>query len=132
LRYPATRIAARSSSARRTTSARRTCALRLAEPIRTRSLDLLVGYTRSAICRSNEVPGSARAGDGRAREERIERRLWSLAREALDMAPTASAPRLYAETLNEMIDGENARVAAFSKGQLQARSPSRPSGTQGM
>ena len=86
----------------------------LAEPVRSRSLDLLVGYTRSAIRVSDEVPGSAEARDARAQEERIERRLWSLAGEALDRAPTASAPRLYVETLNEMFDGENARVAALS------------------
>ena len=85
----------------------------LAEPVRSRSLDLLVGYTRSAIRVSDEVPGSDEARDARAQEERIERRLWSLAGEALDTAPTASAPRLYVETLNEMIDGENARVAAL-------------------
>ena len=85
----------------------------LAEPIRGRSLDLLVSYTQSAIRLSSQVPDSAEARDVRAREERIERRLWSLAGEALDMAPTASAPRLYVETLNEMIDGENARVAAL-------------------
>ncbi len=86
----------------------------LAEPVRSRSLDLLVGYTRSAIRVSDEVPGSAEARDARAQEERIERRLWSLAGEALDTAPTASAPRLYVETLNEMIDGENARIAGLS------------------
>jgi hypothetical protein len=85
----------------------------LAEPVRSRSLDLLVGYTRSAIRLSDEVPGDAEARDARAQEERIERRLWSLAGEALDTAPTASAPRLYVETLNEMIDGENARVAGL-------------------
>jgi hypothetical protein len=86
----------------------------LAEPVRSRSLDLLVGYTRLAVRVSDEVPGSAEARDARAQEERIERRLWSLAGEALAMAPTASAPRLYVETLNEMIDGENARVAGLS------------------
>ncbi len=86
----------------------------LAEPIRGRSLDLLVSYTRSAIRLSSQVPGSDEARDTRAQEERIERRLWSLAGEALDMSPVASAPRLYVETLNEMIDGENARVAALS------------------
>ena len=85
----------------------------LAEPVRSRSLDLLVSYTRSAIRISDDVPGSADASDARAQEERIERRLWSLAGEALDTAPTASAPRLYVETLNEMIDGEDARVAAL-------------------
>jgi hypothetical protein len=86
----------------------------LAEPIRSRSLDLLVRYTRSAIRLSNEVPGSAGARDARIDEERLERRLWSLAGEALKAAPTASAPRLYVETLNEMIDGETVRVAALS------------------
>jgi hypothetical protein len=86
----------------------------LSEPIRSRSLDLLVRYTRSAIRLSNQVPGSADARDARTHEERIERRLWSLAGEALKTAPTASAPRLYVETLNEMIDGETVRVAALS------------------
>jgi hypothetical protein len=86
----------------------------LAEPIRSRSLDLLVRYTRSAIHISDQVPGSDEADDARADEERIERELWKLAGEALEKAPTASAPRLYVETLNEMIDGETVRVAALS------------------
>ena len=86
----------------------------LAEPIRRRSLDLLVRYTRTAVRLSDETPGSAGAEDARALEERIQRRLWGLAGEALDMAPTASAPRLYVETLNEMIDAETVRVAALS------------------
>ena len=85
----------------------------LPEPMRSRSLDLLTGYTRVAIRLSDEVPGSDEARDARAQEERIERRLWSLAGQALDTAPTASAPRLYVETLNEMIDGENTRIAAL-------------------
>jgi hypothetical protein len=85
----------------------------LAEPIRTSSLELLIRYTRSAIRLSDQVPGSEGAGDARAHEERIERRLWAFAGEALERAPTASAPRLYVETLNEMIDGETVRVAAL-------------------
>ncbi len=85
----------------------------LPEPIRTRSLDLLVRYTRSAIRLSTNVPGGAAARDARAQEVRIERRLWSLAGEALETAPRDSAPRLYVETLNEMIDSETARVAAL-------------------
>jgi hypothetical protein len=86
----------------------------LAEPIRSRSLDLLVGYTRSAIRLSDLVPGSVAADDARAHEAQTERRLWALAGEALDRAPTASAPRLYVEALNEMIDGETVRVVALS------------------
>jgi hypothetical protein len=86
----------------------------LAEPARSRSLDLLVRYTQSAVRLSNQVPGSAGQRDAAAEEERIQRRLWQLAGEALDGAPTASAPRLYVETLNEMIDAESVRVAALS------------------
>ena len=85
----------------------------LPEPIRSRSLDLLVRYTRSAIHLSEQVPGSGEAAAARAREGQIERRLWRLAGEAIDVEPTASAPRLYVETLNEMIDGETVRVAAL-------------------
>jgi hypothetical protein len=85
----------------------------LAEPVRSRSLDLLVSYTRSALRLSDVIPGSAEARAAAADEERIQRQLWALAGEALDGAPTASAPRLYVETLNEMIDAENVRVAAL-------------------
>lgn len=86
----------------------------LAEPIRSRSLRLLVDYTRSAVRLSDVVPGSDEADAARANEEQIERRLWSLAGTALDRAPVASAPRLYVESLNEMIDGETTRVASLS------------------
>lgn len=86
----------------------------LAEPIRSRSLDLLVRYTRSAVRISDQVPGSRGADADRANEGRIERQLWALAGQALDAAPTATAPRLYVETLNDMIDGETVRVAALS------------------
>src|SRR4029078_13578423 len=61
----------------------------LAEPIRSRSLELLVQYTRSAIRLSDELPGSDEADAARADEERIERRLWSLAGRALDAATGA-------------------------------------------
>ena len=86
----------------------------LPEPVRSRSLDLLVGYTRSALRFSDAVPGSDEADAARAQEERIERRLWSLAGDALDTAPAASAPRLYVESLNEMFDSETVRVASLS------------------
>jgi hypothetical protein len=86
----------------------------LAEPVRSRSLGLLTRYTRAAVRISDNVPGSSAADDARAAEERIQRRLWRLAGVALESAPLASAPRLYVETLNEMFDGETARVAALS------------------
>jgi hypothetical protein len=86
----------------------------LPEPMRTRSMDLLVRYTRTAVRLSDHVPGSADARASAATEEELQRALWGLAGEALDVAPTASAPRLYAESLNEMIDAETARVAALA------------------
>ena len=86
----------------------------LEEPARSRSLDLLTDHTRSAIRISDEVPGSDQAKNARADEQRVERELWRLAGEALDSAPTASAPRLYVQSLNEMFDAETARVAALS------------------
>jgi hypothetical protein len=86
----------------------------LAEPVRSRSLSLLVRYTQKAVRLSEGVPGSSDADVARAAEERIQRQLWSLAGKALETAPVASAPRLYVETLNEMFDGETARVAALS------------------
>lgn len=86
----------------------------LPEPMRTRSMDLLVRYTRTAIRLSDHVPGSADARASAAAEEQLQRALWGLAGEALDVASTASAPRLYVESLNEMIDAENTRIAALA------------------
>jgi hypothetical protein len=86
----------------------------LHEPVRTRSLDLLVRFTRTSVRLSDHVPGSHDANADSAAEGQIERRLWGLAGKALETAPTASAPRLYVETLNEMFDAETTRVATLS------------------
>ena len=59
----------------------------------------------------------------RRRRSSIQNRLWALAGDALNTAPTASAPRLYVETLNEMIDAHTTRIAA-----LDNRIPHRCSG----
>jgi hypothetical protein len=86
----------------------------LMEPARSRSLALLVRYTKSAIRLSDAVPGSSDERAIAADEQRIQRRLWALAGRALDATPTASAPRLYVDTLNEMIDAQTVRVAALN------------------
>jgi hypothetical protein len=86
----------------------------LVEPIRTRSLGDLVRYTDSAIRLSNSVPRSADADHAVANGERLQRSLWRLAGEALAGSPTASAPRLYVETLNEMIDMQTVHVSALN------------------
>ena len=81
----------------------------LTEPARSRSLALLICYTDSAIRLSDYVPGSSEERAAAADEQRIQRRLWALAGQALGAAPNASGPRLYVETLNEMIDAQTVR-----------------------
>jgi hypothetical protein len=86
----------------------------LAEPVRTRSLERLVRYTDTSIRLSRSVPGSSEARKAVADGQLLQRELWGLAGQALVDAPTASAPRLYVETLNEMIDMQTVRVAGLS------------------
>lgn len=86
----------------------------LREPVRSQSLEDLVRYTDATIRLSEAVPGSADAEDAIADGERLQRSLWHLAGEALDASPTDSAPRLYVETLNEMIDMQTVQVSALN------------------
>jgi hypothetical protein len=86
----------------------------LREPIRARSLALLARYTDTSIRLSNSVPGSAKSKAAIADGERLQRLLWRLAGEALAGSPADSAPRLYVETLNEMIDMQTVRVSALN------------------
>ena len=86
----------------------------LAEPVRTSSLERLARYTDTSIRLSNSVPGSAGARRAAADGQRLQRELWGLAGEAIAAAPNASAPRLYVETLNEMIDMQTVRVAGLN------------------
>jgi hypothetical protein len=86
----------------------------LAEPIRTQSLELLVRYTDTSILLSRAVPDSADELRAIATGEQLQRELWALAGQALSDAPLASAPRLYVETLNEMIDMRTVRIAGLN------------------
>ena len=86
----------------------------LKEPIRTRSLRELVDYTNSTIRLSESVPGSASAQRATAAGDRIQRSLWHQAGEALAASPRDSAPRLYVETLNDMIDSQTSQIAALN------------------
>jgi hypothetical protein len=85
----------------------------LAEPQRTASLDLLVRYTDLALQVSDEVPGSDGMRRTNAAQSVVQRQLWRLAGEAIGRAPTNSAPRLYVETLNDMIDQQTVRAATL-------------------
>ena len=85
----------------------------LMEPVRSESLDLLIRYTDVSIRIADAVPGSAEAERAIADGDELLRELWGLGGQALDRAPTDSAPRLYVETLNETIDMQTVRVAGL-------------------
>jgi hypothetical protein len=86
----------------------------LPEPMRSRSLALLKTYGENAVSLTNHVPGSDEELATIAREEALQRRLWALNGQALALQPIDSAPRLYEETLNEMIDAQATRVAGLN------------------
>jgi hypothetical protein len=86
----------------------------LREPIRTRSLRDLERYTDASIRLSDVVPGSGAAAAAIADENALQRSLWRMAGEALAGSPQDSAPRLYVESLNEMIDMQTVRVSALA------------------
>jgi hypothetical protein len=81
----------------------------LAEPTRTQSLALLRRFADISIELSRTVPGSPAQQEAVAASGEVERRLWKLAGQALADAPTASAPRLYVESLNETFDAQSTR-----------------------
>jgi hypothetical protein len=86
----------------------------LPEPMRSKTLALLVRYTESAVSLTSYIPDSDPELAVAAREEELQRRLWALNGQALAVEPVDSAPRLYEETLNEMIDAQATRVAGLS------------------
>ena len=86
----------------------------LSEPTRTRSLNLLRRYTDASLQLSHAVPTTGKFRQTLAEEDGLQRQLWRLAGNALRTAPQDSAPRLYVETLNEMIDQQTVRVAALN------------------
>jgi hypothetical protein len=86
----------------------------LREPMRTESLRRLVRYTDTSIRLSEAIPSSAESRRAIAAGNLLQRQLWRLAGETLARDPNASAPRLYVDTLNEMIDMQTVRVAALN------------------
>ena len=85
----------------------------LAEPGRTSSLDLLRQYIDIAVDLANQVPDSTRFNTDAAQMEEVQRQLWSVAGDAVRVDPQGTAPRLYIETLNAMIDSHTERVASL-------------------
>ncbi len=86
----------------------------VAEPARSRSLELLRSYTDLAIQISKEVPGSPGMRRTTAAEGVLQRRLWGLAGQAIAAAPVASAARLYVDSLNATIDAQSTRLSALN------------------
>jgi len=85
----------------------------LQEPERSSSLELLRTYTDSAIDLAGSVPGGARYDAAIEVIAGAQQRLWALADDSVRRDPVGSAPRLYVETLNEMIDAHTERVASL-------------------
>lgn len=84
----------------------------LAEPERSRSLALFPRYTDLVIRLSSEVPESRGERRTVAAEDVLQRQLWRLAGQSLVAAPLASAPRLYVDSLNSMIDQQTVRISS--------------------
>jgi len=76
----------------------------LAEPVRSTSLALLEQYADAAIELTRHVPDDEQFRVADEQMGSLERGLWAAAGEAVQDNPTGSAPRLYVESLNEMID----------------------------
>jgi hypothetical protein len=86
----------------------------IAEPKRSSSLALLRSYNNLATRVTYEIPGSAAIGATAAQQGQLQRRLWRLAGESLNARPRDSAPRLYLESLNDMIDHQTVRLSGLN------------------
>ena len=86
----------------------------IAEPQRSPSLALLRTYNDLAIEITYEIPGSAEIQATTVEQGEVQRALWRLAGKALDARPRDSAPRLYVESLNEMIDQQTIRLSGLN------------------
>jgi hypothetical protein len=85
----------------------------LAEPTRSASLALLKRYADDAVAMANLVPDSAAFDAASAKMDERQRDLWRLAGDAVAADPNGTAPRLYVDTLNEMIDAHADRAASL-------------------
>jgi hypothetical protein len=85
----------------------------LAEPSRTRSIALLRRYADAAVDMAGQVPDSDRFDDDLGRIDALQRQLWANAGDAVRADPTGTAPRLYIESLNAMIDSHTDRVTSL-------------------
>lgn len=85
----------------------------LAEPSRNTSLVFYIDYADAAIEIAEEVPDTEPFERAVAEIEALQRALWGTAGEAVADDPLGTAPRVYVEALNEMIDTHTERVASL-------------------
>ena len=85
----------------------------VAEPNRTPSLELMRRLTDAAVDISETVPGSPEQQAALASSSDTQRALWDQAGQAVTAQPSASAPRLYLDSLNAAFDAQSARVAGL-------------------
>ena len=85
----------------------------LPEPARSRSLRLLQDYTDERIELSNTEVESGPFNAAVSKSRELQRSLWSNAGSAIADLPIDSAPRLYVESLNQVIDADSTRVSAL-------------------
>ena len=76
-------------------------------------LALLRRYNDLAIRVTHEVPGGA-AIRAMCSKGQVQRGLWRLAGESLNARPRDSAPRLYVDSLNAMIDQQTVRLSGLN------------------
>jgi hypothetical protein len=86
----------------------------LSEPDRTSSLELLRRYADLAVELANQVPNNDQFDQAVEEMGDVQQSLWMVAGDAVRADPQGTAPRLYIETLNEMIDSHTERVTSLS------------------
>ncbi len=86
----------------------------LPEPMRSQSLALLVKYTDAELQLTDDKPGSDAFNRTIAEGSALERPLWALAARSVQADPEGTAPRLYEESLNDMIDQQTVRAAGLA------------------
>ena len=74
----------------------------------------LRSYNDLAIRVTYEIPGSAAIRATTAQQGRLQRALWRLAGESLNAHPRDTAPRLYVDSLNDMIDQQTVRLSGLN------------------
>ena len=86
----------------------------IAEPQRGASLALLRSYNDRAIRITDEIPGSAASRATTAEQGQLQQELWRLAGRSMNARPRDSAPRLYLDSLNAMIDQQTVRLSGLN------------------